>query len=171
MFWLTQKRNQANNRTIENAVKAAKSSGSKIGVFLDDERYPADVIWADITRECKLENWYVVRNNTSFLKFIHYLYQYKIDVNNIYLSFDHDLELIDLYNHEINGKTIIENYVKFLQDNGKQLPPKENIFYHTMNPVGQKNMRSYIENYREYSKKVFAEKVELHALEMDYYFL
>ena len=125
-----------------------------IGIFLDDERIPSDVYWMDIEiypNSGDFNNWVIVRNKEDFMSTIKDLYIKGVPEDYIYLSFDHDLALWDKDGNEINGKSVVKEYINFLMDNepNYKLPPAVNITYHTQNPEGKVSMESYIENYRK----------------------
>lgn len=126
----------------------------KYNLFLDDVRSPAGAFKHTKNPALIYEEWQVKR---SYDEFVEMITQNGLPVK---VSFDHDLAAP--HYHEsmfIDGKV----YMKYLEtvsektgmdcvkwlvnyciDNGKKFP----IWYlHTMNPVGEENMRSYINSY------------------------
>lgn len=110
-------------------------------LFLDDERYPpqADGSWT-IARNYHDAVWYVT--NYGMPKFI---------------SFDHDLAyehyLIGTIGDELGKPREFTGYdfAKWLCDyiatNDVRLPEGFNWYVHSMNPVGAKNIRDYLEHF------------------------
>jgi len=100
---------------------------NKVKVYLDDIRTPLD------------KTWLVVRNYQDFVYLLNNIDFTKIDV----ISFDHDLS--DITNgHEKTGYDCAKYLIKLCMDNQKK-PPFTQV--HSANPVGSKNIISYINNY------------------------
>lgn len=113
----------------------------KIGIFIDDERTPCQVTWVP-----ELENfdWLVVRTNTEFFKTLVELIQNGIVVHA--LSFDHDLQLY-INGKEVTGYDILKQTLALCEAWCVGIP--EEIFFHTKNPVGKRNMEEYLRAFRE----------------------
>lgn len=94
-------------------------------IFLDDERVP------------KVEQFDVVlRCANAFKNYVENLGEQKIS----YISFDHDLGLGE------TGYGVVKWLVEFDLDH--QILDKDFTFnVHSANPVGAKNIQSYLENY------------------------
>ena len=118
------------------------------GIFLDDERIPEDVYWVQIKHN-KVQ-YTVVRNFEDFKNEVKKMYNSGIPIQNMYLSFDHDLALYNEDGTEIKGYHMVVWLIDYIQDEKLEVPPVENIFYHSRNPIGEENMHCYIEDYRKH---------------------
>lgn len=109
-------------------------------IFLDDERWPEHVTWVELPST----RWLVVRNYQQFKD--------NIQLRGMpeYVTFDHDLQ--DFYSfdpesgecvEEHTGMSCLKWLVDYCQDHDMMLPV---CFFHSMNPIGVKNMKSYYEN-------------------------
>jgi len=116
-------------------------------LFLDDIRNPKDGIGLvpSIMNKFYFENdWNVVRSYDEFIDFI------KTNGVPKFISFDHDLS-DEHYNNNILSDSYVEKtgfecakwLVYFCLDNTKQLPE---FMVHSANPVGKKNIESYLKN-------------------------
>lgn len=113
----------------------------KIGLFLDDERMPADVTWVSYPDNVI---WIVARSGLEF----HKVFDAVIPD---YISFDHDMqEFHDWGDHgkkvgqyEITGYDVLKVMVDQCFDRGVTIPQ---CFFHTQNPIGKKNMEAYYLN-------------------------
>lgn len=107
------------------------------GFFLDDERVVEDVTWLllpdDVEWVCfaRPEDMMFAVINTP------------LDAIGCY-SFDHDLQSFK-GGVEQTGYDVLKWLLGFYMDRKVKIPP---TFFHTQNPVGKKNMESYLENYR-----------------------
>ena len=123
----------------------------KYYLFLDDIRNPEDVTWVSLP---KVE-WTIVRTYKEFTAIIK-----KEGIPN-FVAYDHDLafEQYDNY-HDIDEKgRLVIDYNKFKEKTGYECCKflvnacmKKNIKHpdfavHSMNPVGAKNIISYVESY------------------------
>jgi hypothetical protein len=125
-------------------------------LFLDDERFPKDVVWVELP----LVAWVIVRNYKQFVDTINR------DGLPLSISFDHDLadEHYQEYHASrdpklINGGNFRYDKVKektgyhcaqwlaqYCVDKNLPIP----VYYlHTMNPIGKENMRSVLETARK----------------------
>lgn len=105
------------------------------GLFLDDERNPIDVTWIRYPEEI---SWVVVRTYQEFIKAIE---------GSVYdiISFDHDLQDYEDSLRERTGYDCIKFLVEALME-GSLLGEETYhplVYFHTMNPVGKKNMSNY----------------------------
>lgn len=104
-------------------------------LFLDDERFPADVTWMN-SQEYFSTDWQIVRNQKEFFEFI--------DVFGLpnHISFDHDLG-----KNEPTGYDIARKLVDYIMDHDLQA----NFIFavHSKNPVGKKNIEMLINNFME----------------------
>lgn len=110
------------------------------GLFLDDERKPAQVTWVKLPNDVI---WKIVR---SYDQFVRYIEEHGLPE---VISFDHDLEF-DHYkfsgdfkiNYEACEKTgyhCAKWLTEYLMDRGiKELPE---FYVHSMSPVGRENIR------------------------------
>lgn len=99
----------------------------KYFLFLDDEREPPEIM---------ADRFVVVRSFDEAVKFVETLRCPAL------ISFDHDLG---------EGKTGYD-FAKWLVEkdmdmDGKFIPSTFNFVVHSQNPVGEKNIQSYISNY------------------------
>lgn len=104
-------------------------------IFLDDERWPQDVTWVELPHTCT--RWLVVRNYREFKDNI------KLRGMPEYSTFDHDLQDFNEDGTENTGYTCLKWLVAYCIDHDMMLP---GCFFHSMNPIGVKNMKSYYEN-------------------------
>ena len=124
-------------------------------LFLDDERFPSDVKWVKLPY---VLNWDVVR---SYDEFVEYVTENGVPK---YVTFDHDLcdehyrVMQDEVNHfEYNDGDLTKTFdygsektgydcakwlVQYCIDNNFAFPEYE---VHSMNPVGSKRIKDYIE--------------------------
>jgi hypothetical protein len=117
----------------------------KIAIFLDDERYVEDVTWTNVFPPTKYDgqyDWVIIRSFGEMLELITTTNDWS---NIIHISFDHDLGY-DFHDTGLDptGYTC----VKMLIDKCMDLdidPP--NCSFHSMNPIGCKNMFRYYMNY------------------------
>lgn len=121
-------------------------------LFLDDERIPQQVKWVEIP----LGPWVVVR---SYDEFVNTIKQLGLPEH---ISFDHDLSFehyplahpngglhlkspIDYDSYkEKTGMHCAKWLVEFCLDNRLKCP---NFTVHSMNPVGARNIRSYLQSF------------------------
>ena len=107
-----------------------------IGLFLDDERVPADVTWV---KYCDSNiDWVIVRTQKEFIAAI-VENSAKVEL----ISFDHDLQDFAEDGEEMTGYTCIKWLIDHCMDSGMKLP---NCVFHTQNPIGRGNMESYYLN-------------------------
>lgn len=121
----------------------------KTFMFIDDERMPSDVTWAewrfysfDGVYEGKeyYENVVILRNSHEVLKWVNW--------NGFpdAVSFDHDLG-----DDQPTGYDIIKSLVEFdMEVFGKLIKEHHKFYVHSKNPVGAKNIADYVENYRKH---------------------
>lgn len=102
-------------------------------IFLDDERIPTDVTWLKLPDTL----WYVARTYQAFIDGI------QLRGMPEYITFDHDLQDFNEDGSENTGYTCLKWLVEYCIDHDMMLPV---CFFHSMNPIGVKNMKSYYEN-------------------------
>ncbi|MFY7816382.1 MAG: cyclic-phosphate processing receiver domain-containing protein [Chryseobacterium taeanense] len=120
-------------------------------IFLDDIRVPSDVTWVKLPRK----NYLIVRSYDLFVKTI------KHKGLPEFITFDHDLS-DQHYGHGLNNDEIkYDQYtektgydcakwlVSYCIDNNLDLP---DYMAHSLNPVGSKNIVTYLERYSEVRK-------------------
>jgi len=117
-------------------------------LFLDDIRYPRMVFnYINDTDYNKL-SWVIVRSYDEFINYI------KINKIPNLISFDHDIS--DEHYSPTNTHYEKTGYdaLKWLCDyslyNNLPLPK---IKFHTANPIGKKNMITYLNNFQKHNKK------------------
>ena len=122
---------------------------TKYNLFLDDVRVPTDVTWAAIPEN---QHYSVVRNYEQFISLILARGVPK------YVCYDHDLADCHYVDGLKGGKI---NYNKYVEKTGYDCAKwlvdycvRQNIKHppyvvHSLNPVGKKNIESYIENYNK----------------------
>lgn len=106
-----------------------------IGLFLDDERVHSDVTWVSYPVDVE---WYVLRRPSDFM-----LAVIQMEGGPYIVSFDHDIQSFDLLGNEVTGYDMLKYLVDYCIDQGYSMPK---CFFHTMNPVGKKNMESYYQS-------------------------
>ena len=117
-------------------------------IFLDDIRVPEDVTWIKLTTvECLIVRYYVEFRNTIVSKFIPTFVTYDHD-----LSDQHYQPIITLNQNDINYNKYREKTgyecAQFLVNQCMNKGIKHPRFaVHSMNPVGKKNIVSYINSY------------------------
>ena len=123
---------------------------TKYNLFLDDIRVPTDVTWANVPID---QHYSVVRNYKEFVDLITLRGVPK------FVCYDHDLA-DSHYGHGLNNDDIPYDSYKektgydcakwlvaycFFEKNIKHPP----YVVHSMNPIGKKNIESYIEFYNK----------------------
>jgi len=120
---------------------------TKYNLFLDDVRLPNHVTWVDLPPN---QHYSLVRNYQEFVDLI--------TLRGIpkFVTYDHDLS-DDHYGHGLRGDNIpYDQYaektgydcakwlVDYCMKKGVKHPPYQ---VHSMNPIGKKNIISYVESY------------------------
>ena len=118
-------------------------------LFLDDIRIPTNVTWVDIPKD---QHYSLVRNYQEFVDLITLRGLPK------FVCYDHDLSDCH-YGDGLNDRGIdYDSYtektgydcakwlVDYCMKNGVKHPP---YVVHSMNPVGKKNIISYVESYNK----------------------
>ena len=108
------------------------------GIFLDDERNPEDVYWIDYQHNIQ---WFVVNRAVDFMFAVSNLEE---SVSEYCFSFDHDIQSYTLAGNEVTGYDCLKYLVDYCLNSGYRMPGK--VWFHTQNPIGWKNMRSYYLN-------------------------
>jgi|TARA_R110000868_G_scaffold32231_1_gene117459 hypothetical protein len=104
-------------------------------LFLDDIRRPIHVTWIKLP----IAEWTIIRNFDDFKKAIELMGVPKM------VTFDHDLGSDHATGYDC-AKWLVEHCDKF------KIPfPK--YFIHSMNPIGVKNIDSYIKSYKKTVEK------------------
>lgn len=110
-------------------------------LFIDDERDPNDVTWAENLTEQYMYNvydWIIARNWYEVEDII-----LTYGMPNL-ISFDHDLG-----ENEKTGYEISQRICEMIMDGKEELPKDFSFLVHSKNPVGAENIRSYMNNFIE----------------------
>lgn len=120
------------------------------GIFLDDARWPLDVTWVDYKEHIE---WTTVCDSKTFAIA---LQEFVDSGEDFAVSFDHDLqEYHEGFNGEwveITGYDILKAMLSTLLEvanegsNGVEAYIPD-IYFHTQNSVGRKNMETYLANF------------------------
>lgn len=111
-------------------------------LFLDDERYPEDVLWVEYPEQVE---FVIVRTFKQFcLEVCENLQDYE------YISFDHDLQDFDCSGQEYTGQDCLRFLIEYCIEGDITLPE---VFIHTKNIVGSKNLLSLITTYNNHFKE------------------
>lgn len=113
-----------------------------IGIFLDDERTPPQVSW--INYHDDITSWGVVRTLDEFKSRVNMVYILRCEY---VVSFDHDIQDYDLNGKEVTGYAALKWLCDVILDAGHPLPKE--VYFHTKNPVGKRNMEDYWENFKK----------------------
>ena len=113
-------------------------------LFIDDERIPADVTWTDYKTRIKYksEEWVIAR---SFKEVKSVISEFGFPD---FISFDHDLG----YNQQ-TGYIICQWLCDLIMDEKYQFPENFEFFVNSKNPVGAKNIQTYMNNFIEHWKE------------------
>lgn len=108
------------------------------GLFLDDERNPEDVYWINYPDNIE---WTIVREGSTFVEMS--------DIYNTFdvISFDHDINS-DMFDGYILMQHLLTTYSLNVQNKGWEDLPE--CIFHTQNPVGEVNMRTYLMNFKKH---------------------
>jgi hypothetical protein len=63
------------------------------------------------------------------------------------ITFDHDLGCYDKEGKELTGYDLLKFALDYFYENKKEIPI---ICFHTKNPVGEKNMKTYFQNFMDF---------------------
>lgn len=112
-------------------------------LFIDDERELADVDWADwkVLEKYRNEEWVICRNKMQVISAI---FDHDKEVPS-FISFDHDLG-----DGESTGYDIAKWIVEMNMDGVVKIPKDFSFYVHSKNPIGKKNIESYLNNYLEF---------------------
>lgn len=125
-------------------------------LFIDDERVPSDVTWVNIARTTE---WAIVRSCDAAVDWV--LENGFPDV----ISFDHDLGY-EAFDTNENGIIIVTDatetksgydFAKWLVEYDMEtglMPDDFSFTVHSMNPIGAKNIQSYLDNYINQIKRI-----------------
>ncbi len=106
-------------------------------LYLDDIRSPLQTYPYDA-------NWLVVRN---YDEFVLALEKHFSDLEII--SFDHDIDSYDEHGNELTGYDCVKYLCNYIQDNSLDVS-KLRLNFHSANPVGKENMRTYWQNFKNH---------------------
>ena len=116
---------------------------SKTLIFLDDERYPEDVTW--VKYPTYDWGWVCCWGDAFMAEFYNQLKDKHL--SELILSFDHDLQDFDDGGSETTGFDVLKEVVEHLLNIKACKDDLPTVYFHTMNPVGKKNMESYWNNF------------------------
>lgn len=108
-------------------------------LFIDDERVPSDVTWANNLTEqymYTVHDWIIARN---WYETENIILAYGMPVM---ISFDHDLG-----ENEPTGYEIAQRISEMVMDGVEELPEKFAFMVHSKNPVGAENIFEYMNNF------------------------
>ena len=114
-------------------------------LFIDDERYLADVTWApwEVQEKYRNEEWVICRNRQDVILTI------MSRGMPSYISFDHDLG-----QDEPTGHAIAQLIVDWdMNDRYYSLPADFAFYVHSKNPVGKANIEGLLNNYLEFKNE------------------
>jgi hypothetical protein len=127
---------------------------SNYNVFLDDYRNPSDVTWVTLPSV----NWMIIRSYDAFVdiitkkgrlpEFVAYDHDLADSHYNVFHSIDENGRLTIDYDkfNEKTGYDCAKWLVDYCMEKGIKHPP---YTVHSMNPVGAKNIISYVESYNK----------------------
>lgn len=115
-----------------------------VKVFIDDIREVKDVWGYNNNPIYKDTDWVIVRSFDSFVSYVK-----ENGVPNV-VSFDHDLGEIISESKELGGFECAKWLVEFCIDNDINVP---NYHVHSANPVGKKNIETYMNTAIKYLNK------------------
>lgn len=125
-------------------------------ILLDDERTLENITWIDYPQYKEIILYRKHEEFTNFCDNIFGGFSSNLNFNTIDFSFDHDLQSYDKYGTEWTGYTCLKYLldITYLIDIESSLyTKKENninnstFFFHTQNPIGKENMKSYYLNF------------------------
>lgn len=112
-------------------------------LFLDDERDPRSVGWINYPYDAE---FIVVRDYDRFCDKIEELFCGNEEFG---VSFDHDIQCIDLDGREFTGKDCAEFMCEMHMNSFNSCDfPK--YWVHSKNPVGSVNILSYLDSYKRF---------------------
>lgn len=132
-------------------------------ILLDDERELKDITWIKYPKYKKV---ILYKHHEEFTNFCDNIFGGNVsglNFNTIDFSFDHDLQSFDKYNKEWTGYSCLkylldttysidlESKIYTKEDNNIN---KSNFFFHTKNPVGKENMKSYYQNFLRFINEI-----------------
>jgi hypothetical protein len=123
----------------------SRTTVSKLGLFLDDERSPSEITWIDYPEGI---SWYIVRTTRAFVDEIAATFEFNYEPYSV-ISFD-----CDLGNHNDDGTFCARHLCDKYLDRDLELPT---CFIHSKNPEGAANIKSILDSYN----KVRNEDIEL----------
>ena len=117
---------------------------NKIGIFLDDVRFPKDVTWEKLP--LKGVDWYICRS----VEAVRILVEECLETFPTYFSFDHDLQ-DSKENKEINGCDCVKWLINHCRTNNLFMPV---CYFHSANEVGKKNMLALHDDFVQEQKQL-----------------
>lgn len=116
-------------------------------LFLDDRRSLHQISAMTNDSSYIEKEWIVVKSYNEFVSTIEEMFKRKYFP--LLISFDNDLGY-EIPEDEKTGYDCAKWLVDFCMDNDLEFPEYK---VHSQNPVGHKNITSYLENYLKYSKQ------------------
>ena len=108
-----------------------------VKLYLDDIRNPHQSGYQD-------NEWIVCRNDKTFKDMF-----MSFDSIITHISFDNDIDSYDENGNEITGYTLVKWLCDYILDNDLDIS-NLTLSFHTANPVGGENMKTYWNNFRNY---------------------
>jgi len=113
-------------------------------LFIDDERYPS-FIWEEN------KNFIITRNYNETIKYLK-----SLNTSPIFISFDHDLWIMDNWHIWKTGYDIAKWLVEYdIQKKWEYIPNNFKFHVHSMNPIWWQNIKDYLNNYLKLKKSWF----------------
>lgn len=137
-------------------------------IFIDDEREVSDVTWLSdeyhYFANSKNVKVTIIRNFDQFYDWLEENIECQQDIDNLYISFDHDLNnFIDINNannlhqkygfinkygenpnsYELTGMSCLKFMVDYIQELGGSLPDEKSIVFHTKNHIAKEQMLNF----------------------------
>lgn len=122
----------------------------KFLVFLDDERNHQDVYWVDYPKYHRI---HTIRTFETFksqvVSILNLSLPEKETISMIDFSFDHDIQDFDSDGVERTGYDCVKWLCDYCMERNIDLA-KLSYTVHSQNPIGKKNIESYIENCKKF---------------------
>ena len=131
-------------------------------ILLDDERTLKDITWVNYPQYKEVIHFKFFEEFTNFCDNIFGGSFSCLNFNNLDFSFDHDLQSFDKYGKEWTGYDCIKYLLDttYLTELESGIYSKDSndisesdFYFHTKNPIGLDNMRSYYLNFLNFIER------------------